>query len=472
MLDCPDFSAARVVVLGDVMLDQYWHGATERISPEAPVPVVHVNREEVRPGGAANVALNIACLKAQVTVLGAVGNDSQAEQLQQALSQSGADYDFIHVADQPTITKLRVLSRHQQLIRMDFEQGFDALDSFLLKNKFAEKINNAGAIVLSDYGKGVLQNIKVYIELARAQNIPVLIDPKHNDFSIYAGASLITPNLKEFEAAAGKVESDEELVSKAHRLMEQHNIDAILVTRSEKGMSLMRQGQAAIHVPTQARDVFDVTGAGDTVISTLATAIAAGVEMEKAMRLANLAAGIVVAKLGTATVSPEEITEVLQSNSRSIHGVVSEQECLQKVRQAQKQGEKVVMTNGCFDILHPGHVSYLKEAKALGDRLVVAVNSDNSVKRLKGNARPVNDLAHRMTMLAALDGVDWVVPFEEDTPQRLICQLKPDILVKGGDYQIHEVAGHECAGETRILGFVEGFSTSKIIQQITGKHSK
>ena len=234
----------------------------------------------------------------------------------------------------------------------------------------------------------------------------------------------------------------------------------------------MRQGKNAIHIPTQARDVFDVTGAGDTVISTLATAIAAGVEMEKAMRLANLAAGIVVGKLGTASVSPEEISAVLQSNSRSIHGVVSEQECLQKVRQAQKQGEKVVMTNGCFDILHPGHVSYLKEAKALGDRLVVAVNSDDSVKRLKGEARPVNDLAHRMTMLAALDGVDWVVPFEEDTPRRLICQLKPDILVKGGDYQVNEVAGHECAGKTQILSFVAGFSTSKIIQQITGKNSK
>ena len=478
MIQCPDFSNANVLVLGDVMLDKYWHGSTERISPEAPVPVVHVTQEEVRPGGAANVALNIAKLKANVSVMGVIGNDSEGETLKSALNKNKVNCQLSKIDGLPTITKLRVLSRNQQLIRMDFEQlnndsennqGVDALAAFSLLDSFAKNIKSAGAVVLSDYGKGVLNNIQQYIQCAKQNNVPVLIDPKHQDFSIYAGATLITPNLKEFELAAGKAQSNDDLVDKATQLLAKHNIQAILITRSEKGMTLVQQGQQAIHIPTQARDVFDVTGAGDTVISTLATALASGLSLQQAMVLSNLAAGIVVAKIGTATASPQEITDAIQNSSRSIHGVVSESECISKVKQAQQEGKKVVMTNGCFDLLHPGHVSYLKEAKSLGDYLVVAVNADGSVTRLKGQQRPVNKLAHRMTMLAALDGVDWVVPFDEDTPQRLICQVKPDVLVKGGDYKVDEVAGNECAGETQILSFVEGFSTSNMINKILGE---
>ncbi len=500
MIKCPDFSNASVVVIGDVMLDKYWHGSTERISPEAPVPVVHVNKEEIRPGGAANVALNIAKLNAKVSVLGVIGKDAEGETLIASLKNSQVNCQLSKIDGIPTTTKLRVLSRNQQLIRMDFEEiqtpsfklsqeqgvsqqnapallGTDipvgnSLAPFSLLQQFSKSLNDVGAVVLSDYGKGVLANIQPYIQCAKQKNIPVLIDPKHQDFSIYAGATLITPNLKEFELAAGKVKSNDDLVIKAEQLLKQNNIKAILITRSEKGMTLVQQGKQAIHIPTQARDVFDVTGAGDTVISTLATAIASGLNLQQAMVLSNLAAGIVVAKIGTATASPQEITDVLQNSSRSIHGVVTELECIEKVKQAQKGGKKVVMTNGCFDLLHPGHVSYLKEAKLLGDHLVVAVNADESVKQLKGDTRPINALQHRMTMLAALDGVDWVVPFSEGTPQRLICQVKPDILVKGGDYKVHEVAGNQCAGETKILSFVDGFSTSNMIEKILGEQNK
>lgn len=476
--ELPVFERARVLVVGDLMLDRYWHGDTSRISPEAPVPVVRVGEAEERPGGAGNVALNVAALGAQATVLGLTGEDEACEALRQLLQSAGVKCEFEQLPDSATVTKLRVLSRHQQLIRLDFEDGFSNHDGSALLKRFEGRLADAGVVVLSDYGKGTLRNIPAFIQAARENNVPVLVDPKGHDFEPYRGATLVTPNMHEFEAVVGACHSDEEVVEKGEALMKKLDLDALLITRSEKGMTLLRQKQAPLHQPTQAREVFDVTGAGDTVISVLATALAAGEGLEEATAVSNLAAGIVVGKLGTAKVSVEELRHAIRDQNEVEKGVVDEEQLLSLVQDARAHGEKVIMTNGCFDILHAGHVTYLEQAAALGDRLIVAVNDDLSVKRLKGEERPVNTQERRMRVLAALDCVDWVVGFDEDTPTRLICRMLPDMLVKGGDNDPTQIPGGNCVreagGEVKALTYVENVSTTRIIGEIRAKddHSK
>ncbi|MGB5605860.1 MAG: bifunctional D-glycero-beta-D-manno-heptose-7-phosphate kinase/D-glycero-beta-D-manno-heptose 1-phosphate adenylyltransferase HldE [Gammaproteobacteria bacterium] len=466
----PAFDAARVLVVGDVMLDRYWHGATSRISPEAPVPVVHVRQSEERPGGAANVALNIAALGARARLLGVTGNDEAAGSLHALMGAAGIECHFQKIVDTPTVTKLRVISRHQQLIRLDFEDGFAAIDADALMQDYRQGLEACDVVVLSDYGKGTLVEIQQLIQAARAAGKPVLIDPKSQDYALYEGASVITPNMAEFELVAGACRNEQELLEKANGLLERHNIDALLVTRGEHGMSLLRRGESELHLPAQAREVFDVTGAGDTVISVLAAALAAGEDLPSATALANLAAGIVVAKLGTASVSVPELWHAAQLGHGAGFGSLSEAQLQLAVVAARNQGARIVMTNGCFDILHAGHVAYLSQARRLGDRLVVAVNDDESVRRLKGSGRPINSLDRRMAVLAALESVDWVVPFSEDTPERLICAINPDLLVKGGDYRPEEIAGHDCVsrqgGKVVVLDYEDGCSTSDIIETI------
>jgi D-beta-D-heptose 7-phosphate kinase/D-beta-D-heptose 1-phosphate adenosyltransferase len=465
----PNFESARVLVVGDVMLDRYWHGSTSRISPEAPVPVVKVEEAEERPGGAGNVALNIAALGAKVSLLAVTGADEAARTLAGQLDAAGVRCMFQSVPGVATVTKLRVLSRHQQLIRLDFEDGLPGFDPRGLLPAFRGALVEADLVVLSDYGKGALGAVRELIEAARSARRPVLVDPKSRDFSLYRGATVVTPNLGEFEAVAGHCRSEKEIESKGTELMAQHDLGALLITRGEHGMSLLQRGKTALHLPAKAREVYDVTGAGDTVISILAAAVAAGEDLAHATALANIAAGIVVGKLGTATVSVPEIRRALHEESAQERGVLSEAQLLAAVEQARARGETVVMTNGCFDILHAGHVAYLQEARRLGDRLIVAVNDDDSVRRLKGAARPINPLDHRMAVLAALQCVDWVAPFGEDTPERLICRVKPDYLVKGGDYRPEQVAGHECVtaggGQVKILAYRPGHSTSRIIER-------
>ena len=466
-LELPDFATAHVLVVGDLMLDRYWHGDTSRISPEAPVPVVRVGEAEERAGGSGNVALNIAALGAHATVIGLTGQDEASDALKKLLAKQGVACDFEQVADSATITKLRVLSRHQQLIRLDFEDGFNSYDGDGLLQRYQQQLTNAGAVILSDYGKGTLREIQGFIQAARTKNIPVLIDPKGNDFERYRGATLITPNMSEFEAVVGPCHSEDEIETKGMALIQRLDLTALLVTRSEHGMSLLQKGKTPLHLPTQAREVYDVTGAGDTVISVLTAALAAGKSLADATALSNLAAGIVVSKLGTATVSVAEMRRAIREQHEVRRGVLDEDELLALVKEAREHGETVVMTNGCFDILHSGHVTYLEQAKRLGDRLIVAVNDDDSVRRLKGPDRPVNTLAKRMHMLAALGCVDWVVPFFEDTPTRLICKLLPQILVKGGDNEPDKIPGGQCVreagGEVKVLTYVEGVSTTGII---------
>jgi D-beta-D-heptose 7-phosphate kinase/D-beta-D-heptose 1-phosphate adenosyltransferase len=476
MTKLPKFSDAKVLVIGDVMLDRFWHGAATRISPEAPVPVVKVAGVDDRPGGAGNVAINLAALGVETTLSGLVGDDEHAKQLRSAVEAKGVRWSVMPCpAD--TIVKLRVLSRNQQLIRMDFEAPLDdfADESFLqyASNLIAEH----DVVLLSDYAKGTLTNIGALISACRVLNKPVLVDPKGADFSRYAGATLITPNLSEFEAVVGACHQGDTVISaRARDLCEQYGFEAVLVTRSERGMTLQSKEGEPLHLPALAREVFDVTGAGDTVISAMAAGLASQDSLENSTRLANVAAGLVVGKVGTATVTREELEGALLQSEGDVQdlpafGVVTEQEAVAAVARLKAEGQRVVMTNGCFDLLHPGHVTYLSQAAALADVLIVAVNDDASVTRLKGSDRPINGIDFRMSVLAGLRAVSYVVPFSEDTPARLIEAISPDVLVKGGDYAINEIAGHEHVlengGEVIILDFVEGFSTTATIKRIS-----
>ncbi|MCD2526511.1 MULTISPECIES: bifunctional D-glycero-beta-D-manno-heptose-7-phosphate kinase/D-glycero-beta-D-manno-heptose 1-phosphate adenylyltransferase HldE [Providencia] len=466
----PDYKQAGVLVVGDVMLDRYWHGPANRISPEAPVPVVKVTMVEERPGGAANVAMNIASLGANSRLVGLTGVDDAAKALTENLNAVQVRCDFVAIPTHPTITKLRVLSRNQQLIRLDFEEGFENVDVAPVLERIEQALPHIGALVLSDYAKGALTHVEKMIALANKANVPVLIDPKGNNFERYRGATLLTPNMSEFEAIVGPCKNNQDVEEKGMKLLHSLELKALLITRSEQGMSLIRRDEAPLHLPTQAQEVFDVTGAGDTVIGVLAASIASGRPLHEACALANAAAGVVVGKLGTSTVSPIELENAIRGRADTGFGVMTENELKQAVENARQRGERVVMTNGCFDILHAGHVSYLANARKLGDRLIVAVNSDASTRRLKGETRPVNPLEQRMTVLGALGAVDWVVAFEEDTPQRLIAEVLPDILVKGGDYRPEEIAGSAevwaAGGEVKVLNFEDGISTTNIIKNI------
>lgn len=474
-LKLPNFSQSHVLVIGDVMLDRYWTGTTSRVSPEAPVPIVHVKQTEERPGGAGNVALNIVSLGAKVTLLGMCGDDPAGEILENQLKQANINTRLLKLKKVPTVTKLRVLSRHQQLLRMDFEETFYGQDSSELLRLYEEAIPTVGAVILSDYGKGTLACIDKLIAIAKKHRIPIFVDPKSQDFSRYAGATVITPNYGEFEAAAGKCANEDDMIVKGRVLMQKHDIETLLITRGERGMTLLNQNDSEVHLPAREREVYDVTGAGDTVIAVLAAAIACGATKLEAMMLSNLAAGIVVGKLGAATASLPELLMAIKIGRRVDIGVMNETQLLIAVNEARVRGEKIVMTNGCFDILHVGHIAYLNQAKALGDRLIIAVNDDQSVKKLKGPGRPINNVDQRMIVLASLESVDWVVPFSEDTPARVIGKILPDVLVKGGDYKVEQIAGHEAVlangGEVKVLTFVDDVSTTNMINKINERKS-
>lgn len=465
-----------ILIVGDVMLDRYLHGNTARVSPEAPVPVVHLNNTEYKPGGAANVARNVTAMGIDSVVVGLVGEDESAALLRKSMTDSGIQDCLIGLSNAVTISKTRVISRHQQLIRLDEEDGFASFDHSELLKMVEQQLPDTAVMILSDYDKGTISPVlQPLIQLAKKHQVPVLVDPKTSDFSMYAGATLLTPNMSEFEAAAGKCSDENEMVEKAAGFIEKCDLQAMLITRSEKGMSLISDANTVMHLPAQVRDVFDVTGAGDTVIAVLAAMLAQGNDLEASARAANVAAGIVVGKLGAASVSYQELSRAMQAKPGDIQtesSVVSEAELFAAVSDAKSRGERIIMTNGCFDILHAGHVRYLQQARNMGDKLIVAVNDDDSVKRFKGDKRPVNTLENRMQLLAALEMVDWVVPFSEDTPESLICAVLPDKLVKGGDYQPKEIAGYDCVkahgGEVVVLDYHEGLSTSNMIQTILG----
>lgn len=473
----PRFDSAQVLVVGDVMLDRYWHGGASRISPEAPVPVVKVDQLEDRVGGAGNVALNIASLGAGAALVGIVGRDEAARSLQERLHAAGIHTSLQAAENRPTVTKLRVISRQQQLLRMDFEEAFSSEDSAAVVQRAVELMQGVAVLVLSDYAKGALRDPQPLIAAARSLGVKVLVDPKGNDFVRYAGATLLTPNYAEFEAVVGGCPDEATLVAKGHELIDRLRLEALLITRGERGVTLLRGSAPPLHLPARAREVYDVTGAGDTVIAVLASALGAGQDLPTAVGLANLAAGIVVGKLGTATVSAPELRRAINAERGVERGVVNEAQLLADIADARdsagKKPEKIVFTNGCFDILHAGHVGYLEEARKLGDRLVVAVNDDASVRRLKGSGRPINPAERRAAVLAGLESVDWVLTFADDTPERLLSLIKPDVLVKGGDYKKEEVVGWQIVeaygGEVCTLAFLDDCSTTAIVNKIQGE---
>lgn len=466
----PDFSCTSILVLGDVMLDRYFFGQTARISPEAPVPIVQITDTDNRPGGAANVALNIAAIGGQVTLLGITGDDEAAKILAEQLASANVICDLSKCADLATIIKLRIISRNQQLLRLDFENTIgSAIDKQTLLSRFQTHLQGVNLVILSDYRKGTLYDSQTFIQCARKANIPVLVDPKGRDFSIYQHANIITPNFKEFEAVVGPCHSEDEIFAKGRALLEKYQIETLLVTRGEQGMTLINQHEA-IHLPAAACQVFDVTGAGDTVIAMLGTAYAATGNMAKATALANLAASLVVGKLGAATVSTPELQVALTGKTSFTTGIMNEEQLKHAIDEARAQSKKIVFTNGCFDIIHAGHVSTLKMAKQLGDYLIVAVNTDESIQKLKGPHRPINNLDQRMTVLASLGMVDWVIPFADETPERLLKLFKPDLLAKGGDYRLDQVVGadivHAYGGEVRIMNYILDLSSSRIIEKM------
>lgn len=468
----PSFHAARVLVCGDVMLDRYWSGSTRRISPEAPVPVLDVDGEDLRPGGAANVALGVTALGAQCALLGLTGDDGEADAVSRLLSAAGVEVGLRRVPAWRTTTKLRVTSRAQQLMRLDFEAPLPADQASELRSALAGDLvaGLAGADVLlcSDYAKGVLEAPGPMVAAARQAGVPVVVDPKDPDFSRWQGATVLKPNLAEFVAATGglALADQAELHERGRALRERLGVEALLVTRGEGGMTLLTDGEA-LDLPARARDVFDVTGAGDTVAAVLAAALAAGTTIADAVRLANAAAGIAVAHAGTVAVSAAQLRTAVEAAPAS---VLSREALLAAVAEARSAGERIVFTNGCFDLLHAGHVAYLEEARALGDRLVVAVNDDASVRRLKGSGRPFNDAARRARVLAGLRAVDWVTVFPEDTPEALLEAVAPDLLVKGGDYAPGEVVGADLVrslgGRVAVLGLQPGLSTTGLADRL------
>lgn len=465
------FSQARVVVIGDAMLDRYWQGDTTRISPEAPVPIVHIDAQEARLGGAANVAVNVQALGARAFLITAVGEDEAGKQLTAILKEKQVTPLFLPSADDiQTTVKLRVLGRHQQLIRLDFEHNRQWPAEPVLA-ALASVICKEDVVILSDYAKGVLYEPQKIIAFARARCAKVLIDPKNPDCSVYQGAYAMTPNLREFEAMVGPCEGIDAIAEKGKALMAQLGLHALLVTQGAQGMTVLIEGESPWHIASQAKEVFDITGAGDTVVAVLGAALGSGMSLQESARLANIAAGMTVGKLGTASITPKALWEACHLSVKSPPvKKLSLSLLLSEVARRKALGEKIVMTNGCFDILHAGHISYLEEARRLGDCLIVAVNTDESVRTLKGKTRPIHRLAHRLAVLEALACVDYIISFSEETPEALIQALSPQVLVKGGDYAVSAIAGSahvlSQGGEVKILPLVPGCSTTQIVEKI------
>ncbi len=463
----PRFDTAHILTIGDAMLDRYWHGETERVSAEAPIPVIDINEIEDRPGGAANVALNVATLGARSSLIAATGIDEMAEILKAKLVASGIACAFIEDPQRPTITKVRLVSRSQQLVRADFEEMYAVAAAQLIEQ--AATLNGYDSVILSDYDKGLFNEPVKLIEALAQQNKPVLVDPKFKPFAAYQGATLIKPNTLELRHALGGWDNDAELKAKCRTLMRNIGCTAMLVTRASEGMTLIEL-ESDSHFPARTREVYDTSGAGDTVIAVLATSLASGQTLKDSVALSNVAAGIVVSHFGVTSVSGPELRAEIDITAPTDKGKMTSEQLSHAVQVSRSRGEKIVFTNGCFDILHAGHVDYLSDASKEGDRLIVAINSDESVHRLKGQGRPINSLDHRMTMLAGLSAVDWVVAFDGDTPENLLELVKPDVLVKGGDYSIDQVVGADivrgAGGEVKVLSLVDDCSTSALAEKI------
>lgn len=473
----PPLAAPRIVLVGDLMLDRYLDGSVDRISPEAPVPVLHVRRSFQRPGGAANVAVNVAAMGGTPVLIGAVGADDAGRMLRSALGEEGVDAaEVVATRFGPTTVKTRLLAGHNQIARFDEEAILeDAGVQEDVIRRVAALIDGVQVAVISDYAKGVCSEAvcRSVIDAARDRRIPVIVDPKGQDFSKYARATVITPNRAEATAVVGfPIRGPDDALKAAQAIRERFSIDAAVVTLGEQGMVVVSERDSAV-IPTQARQVFDVTGAGDSAVATLAVALGRGTALREACFLANAAAGLQVSRVGTSRITWSEVMAAIDQHAAIARGkVVGRGELVAAVRQARAEGKRIGFTNGCFDILHRGHVAYLAQARGWCDRLVVALNTDASVRRLKGEGRPVNDLDSRAAVIGGLASVDRVTAFDDPTPMALIERLRPDVLIKGADYTKDKVVGatevESWGGVVRLADFADGYSTTRTIEKMTG----
>lgn len=475
----PKLQEARIACVGDIMLDRFVYGDVARISPEAPVPVLLVKQELVVLGGLGNVARNLSTLGANASVVSVVGQDEGGHEIRRLLNElPNCAPDVVENPKHTSTIKMRCIASSQQLVRIDREASLQLSEAEvedLVERTVRQQ--NMSVLVLSDYGKGVLrgQNAQKFIQAARNAGQFVIVDPKGTDYSRYRGASLIKPNRLELCQATGRsLETNDEIIAACRELIDRYEFGAVIATLSEQGMMVVSKDSEAIHLPSKAREVFDVSGAGDTVVATLAAAIAVGIPLVDAAHMANRAAAVVVAKIGTATISAAELVRALRVEEVAIaeEKIVTAADAIERIHSWQQAGERVGFTNGCYDLLHPGHVTLLAQAASKVDRLIVGLNSDDSVKRLKGPTRPIQNEMSRSVVMAALGSVDLVVIFNEDTPLELIQQLRPDVLFKGADYTIATVVGAEFVqsygGEVALIDLVPQQSTTRLVKQIHG----
>ena len=458
-----------ILVIGDVMLDEYWFGNCNKISPEAPVPVTNITNKNFKVGGAGNVALNLAEINSNVALVSTIGKDVEGKIIKKILNNKNIDLNFKEVDDCQTIKKLRIFSKHHQMIRLDFESKKEKY-KIKLDNKLKKKIDNHKLVLISDYEKGSLMEVKKIINYAKLKSKLIIIDPKGNDFSKYKGASILTPNIYEFTQIVGVIKNKSMLIKKARDLIKKNSLIGLLITQGKNGMTFVSKDKV-IHKNSLVQDIYDVTGAGDTVIAIFSAYLNLGKTYEESMDMANIAASIVIKKIGTSTASKKEIYEIYELKNKKPNKkiYISNSDILQKVETIKKRNKKIILTNGCFDVIHAGHIHLLENAKKLGDFLIVAINSDKSIKALKGNNRPINKLSARIEVLKALACVDLIITFDELTPLKIIKMISPDYLVKGGDYKIKDVIGAAIVkankGKVKIIKIKKGFSTTKILQR-------